>query len=275
MAKRKRQTTKQKIEKWLKEGRGQGFGENYKPWLTIQDVPSIGLCARVRGHKTNRIHHCFSKLELSYLYHLDFSREVIDIREQFPLDLTETSAIAQELGVSHPRDPQTGEPIVMTTDFLVTLLEPIGSVEKARTIKYAKDLCNKRTLQKFEIERIYWINRNVEWAIVTEKNFEKILTGNLEHLHGFLNKADLGISVTPALLHRVLSFAITTIEKNEQITLGEVTDLCDSQLELSTGSGYTLFCHLIATHQIAVDLTKRLDKRKRIFLIADGKREAV
>lgn len=32
-----------KIQKWIKEGRGQGFGNNYKPWLTIRDVSSEGL----------------------------------------------------------------------------------------------------------------------------------------------------------------------------------------------------------------------------------------
>ncbi|MCM3397873.1 hypothetical protein [Oceanobacillus profundus] len=43
MAKRNRGTTKKKIEKWTLEGRGQGVREDYKPWLTIQDVPSEGM----------------------------------------------------------------------------------------------------------------------------------------------------------------------------------------------------------------------------------------
>ena len=39
MAKRQRGMTKTKIDKWLKEGRGQGSGMDYKPWWTVQDVP--------------------------------------------------------------------------------------------------------------------------------------------------------------------------------------------------------------------------------------------
>jgi hypothetical protein len=31
-------TQNNKIQKWIKEGRGQGFGNNYKPWLTVRDV---------------------------------------------------------------------------------------------------------------------------------------------------------------------------------------------------------------------------------------------
>ncbi len=40
MAKRKRTLTDKLIEKRIKEGRGQGIGADYKPWLTVQDVPS-------------------------------------------------------------------------------------------------------------------------------------------------------------------------------------------------------------------------------------------
>ncbi len=46
----------------------------------------------------------------------------MDIREQFPLlPIEETIIIAEELGIKHPTDPNTGEPVVMTTDFLVTV----------------------------------------------------------------------------------------------------------------------------------------------------------
>nr|WP_255193827.1 TnsA endonuclease N-terminal domain-containing protein [Brevibacillus laterosporus] len=44
------------------------------------------------------------------------------MREQFPLlPLEETIVIANELGINHPTDPKTGSPIVMTTDFLLTV----------------------------------------------------------------------------------------------------------------------------------------------------------
>lgn len=39
MAKRKRSTS---IERKLKDGLGQGIGGYYKPWVKIQDVPSLG-----------------------------------------------------------------------------------------------------------------------------------------------------------------------------------------------------------------------------------------
>lgn len=38
-----KRTRTSKNEKWIKEGRGSGAGSDYKPWLNIQDVSSVGL----------------------------------------------------------------------------------------------------------------------------------------------------------------------------------------------------------------------------------------
>jgi len=73
------------IEKRLKEGRGQGKGGNYNPWLHIQDVASQGLVTRIKGRKTGRVHHLLSKFETEYFYALEWSDVVTDIREQYPL----------------------------------------------------------------------------------------------------------------------------------------------------------------------------------------------
>jgi hypothetical protein len=51
MAKRKRSPS---IDKKLKDGRGQGIGIDYKPWVTIQDVPSLGRATRLKGIKVPR-----------------------------------------------------------------------------------------------------------------------------------------------------------------------------------------------------------------------------
>lgn len=66
MAKRKNEWTEKKIEKYIKEGRGSGEVSNYKPWLTIQNVPSHGNNTRSLGWKTNRRHEFLSNLERDY-----------------------------------------------------------------------------------------------------------------------------------------------------------------------------------------------------------------
>jgi len=149
MAKRKYTTTPERIEKWLQEGRGQGRGADYRPWLRIQDVPSRGLAHRIKGWKTGRVHHFLSQFEAHFFYALEWSPQVEDIREQFPLlPLEETLDIARACGVRHPTDPRSRHPVVMTTDFLVTLRRDGQRLEQPYTLKMAVELDRKRVLEK-------------------------------------------------------------------------------------------------------------------------------
>jgi len=56
MAKRRFGFDEEKITRFLKEGRGEGHGRDYQPWLTIQDVSS-------HCRKTQREHYLLSNNE--------------------------------------------------------------------------------------------------------------------------------------------------------------------------------------------------------------------
>jgi len=83
------------------------------------------------------LHEFLSDLERNYFYYLDFSDNVVDIREQFPiLPIEETILIAEELGVEHPKNPKTKEFEAITTDFLITTKDfQSGTTLIARTLK--------------------------------------------------------------------------------------------------------------------------------------------
>lgn len=99
MAKRHWMWNEQKYRKYLKEGRGQGTLSAYKPWIMIHDFPSLGMISRVLGKIMGRIHHLLSNMERSYFYILDWSDEVSDIREQYPLlDIAVVLEIADKAG---------------------------------------------------------------------------------------------------------------------------------------------------------------------------------
>lgn len=133
MAKRKRINN---IENMIKKGYGVGKGSAYKLWIKIQDMPSKGRVTRVKGIKTHRQHELLSDMERNYFYILEYSDSVQDIREQYPLlPIEKTISIAEELGVEHPKNPATGENIVMTTDFLITIPFEGKTKEIARTVK--------------------------------------------------------------------------------------------------------------------------------------------
>lgn len=151
MAKRNRNITAAKIDKMIKDGRGQGHGTEYCPWLTIRDVPSQDLSTRVAGWKTGRVHHFLSQGELDYFYVLDWSDVVLDIREQYPLTLEATQEIAERLGIKHPVDSKTKEAVVMTSDFLIDVQINHLVELKARAIRSINELSSKRNIEKLEI----------------------------------------------------------------------------------------------------------------------------
>ncbi|GAB6513222.1 TPA: heteromeric transposase endonuclease subunit TnsA [Bacillus cereus] len=254
MAKRRIGLTEKKIEQMEKEGRGQGTGEDYKPWINIQDFPSNGLSTRGKGWKTNRIHQFLSKLERDYFYVLEWNNIVIDIREQFPLIREDTWCIANEKGIKHPTDPKTQIPIVMTTDFLITIKDQTGTTHVARTVKPSKELENERTIEKFEIERAYWESRGIDWGIITEKEIPKSMVENVEWLHSsYLEIEDLPASTLHTYSQQLKSF----IQKCNTSIIEMVTEF-DQTFQLENGMALEILKHLIARKEVPVDITRKI-----------------
>ncbi|MFT4413333.1 TnsA endonuclease N-terminal domain-containing protein [Fredinandcohnia humi] len=164
----------------IKNGRGQGIGVNYKPFIQAHDnkVASEGWLTRHKGWKTKRIHHTLSNHERDYLYYLEWLDEVVDIREQFPLlPLSRTEEIADLLGIKHAHVDNV--PVVMTTDFLITIKTPNGLVDVVRTVKPGNKLDN-RTLELFEIERRFFTEQGINWEIITKRKLPKTLIKNVD-----------------------------------------------------------------------------------------------
>jgi hypothetical protein len=267
MAKRKRENNEKQNNKKKKDKRGQGHFDQYKPWLTIQDVASLGLATRVKGIKTGRLHHLLSTLELDYFYLLDWSEEVIDIREQYPLDLPETLALAKEITLPHPPRSDPNNPIVITTDFLITVRQSIGTKEIARTIKYSKDLTDPRVLEKFEIERLYWKERNIDWGIVTELDINKTLVKNIKWLYKFREVDSLPPSITKAIIPQLIDYMLPIIRKNE-FPLRRITKGCDAKFALPPGNSLALVRHLLSTKKWQVNMLKLIQPAKPLAFIS-------
>lgn len=263
MSKRKRTS---EIEKWIKEGRGSGIGINYKPWLKIQDVSSLGRSTRLKGIKTSRQHEFLSDLERNYFYLTEHSDFIFDIREQFPLlPLEETIVIADELGIKHSTDPKTGEQIVMTTDFLLTVDKGQGLFEVARTVKMKDELLKERVLEKFEIEREYWQRRDIDWGIVTEEEIHKVMARNISYIHDYYNIRDYDVfqKMSPQFIED-LSLSLMQRLLNDSCSVRIITSEFDSDTHLPFGSGVTLFYHLLAQKIIVIDMLKPINLEEAI-----------
>lgn len=172
--------TEKKYEKWFKQGRGQGRLTTYKPWLNVQDVPSLGRSHRVLSATTGRITHLLSDLEFYTFLVLDWNSNVVDIREQYPLRRDVTTSIADSLNIHHPRGHHTN--MVMSTDLLIdqrSAEHPLLAVQ----VKPSSELTNRRTREKLLIEKRFWESMNIPFQIVTERDFHSVYIENLRWLH--------------------------------------------------------------------------------------------
>lgn len=268
MAKRKRHIN---IDKMIKEGRGQGTGSEYKPWIRIQDVPSLGRSTRLKGLKTGRQHEFLSDMETNYFYFLEYAEDVVDIREQFPLlPLEDTILMAKELGIQHPKNPETGEYIVMTTDFLITARKDNEVYDIARTIKAKDDLMNKRILEKFEIERVYWQKRNIDWGIVTDNEIDKVIAHNISFMHPYndIKNLDCFYQIKTIELQDLIYEFIRRIIDNKN-SMREICSRFDIDLDLNRGSGLSIFKYLIINKIVSIDITKKIDVNEIIPVVVN------
>jgi hypothetical protein len=246
----------QDIERHIANGFGAGAGAEYVPWLRVQDVPSMGRSWKIQGVKIDRIHHLLSDLERAYFLLCEFSEDVVDIREQYPLlPLDSTQAIARAIGVRYPRYKTTSVPLVMTTDFLLTVKQSNGDLKSvARTIKYQQDLEGKgcaRTLEKLEVERRFWMSQGVDWSIVTEELFTPDLILNLVYLRKYakLPRALMDVSLHLEFIEILESIRVCPWSTSESLRkIGH-------RLSIPYSEARDIFFNLIWRKIIRVDLS--------------------
>jgi len=249
----KYQWTQAKFDRYLKEGRGKGEGKDYKPWLTVRDVSSRGRSLRINSWKTGREHHFLSDHEARLFYLFDWSDQIVDIREQFPLlNLELAMKIADEMGWSYPRDSETNVPYVLTTDFMLTVKQDGRLVKVARTFKEAKELDNDSVAARLELERRYYLVEETDWDVLTEKGYSKLLAKNTEWVHSgyWLNLPD-GMSVEDfQSLAKILKLRLQETE----LSINQITTALDAEHNLGGGSFLFIFKHLVARKEIVMDM---------------------
>lgn len=235
-------------EKRLKESRGQGSGHSYVPFIKVGEFSSSGETVRVKSSTVGRIHHLFSGIELAAFLIFDRNPASIDIREQFPIPLTDSIAICDQLGIRHPSDK--GELSIVTTDLVIDRKDDVGL---AIAVKPAQKLDNKRTLEKLQIEKAYWETREVKWFIFTDKEVPHALNTNLKWMRRFLDedtKKDYAISDDD-----VSNLIIRLSKSNDKKVTKRCAEL-DDEYQLEPGTHIEVLRYAIANNLIGADLTQ-------------------
>lgn len=228
------------VKDYIKDRLWERDRSEYIPFLSVRSVPTKGKANRIMGWKTGREHHFLSKLEYAAFYHFDWSDDVLDIKEQYPLFPMEAlQNISVEAGIDYPS--YNGEPIIMTTDFLVTANKNGKIVHYARTVLPSSALSNERILKNFEIERRFFKSKNIDWGIITEKELSDVFSNNMEILHSnkLINNGTIlekqyvfamykqlaeGIE-TSTSKNMPIAYTLTQLSKNLNINISDITEI--------------------------------------------------
>ena len=263
MSKRNTGWDENKIQRYISEGRGKGEGKDYKPWLTIQDVPSDGRASRCCGWKTGRIHHLMSDHEKRYFFLLEWAIDVVDILEQFPLDRKQTCKIAEDKKIRHSQDIKTKAPLVMTTDFLIKISTNGKTKYIARTVKPSIFLEKPRVIEKFEIEREYWKRKEVDWGIVTEKEIPLGLASNIEWMHPAY-WPDQWDDYNNSDCQKLCNILVMQIKQLENISMIDLLTKLNEQHHLKPGTFLYILRYCLSRKIITCDLTHKIDLRTSV-----------
>ncbi|CAI2051412.1 Transposon Tn7 transposition protein tnsA [Serratia fonticola] len=248
MAKSMQSLSETDIVSRVKQGRGQGEGKHYQPWIKVHEVPSSGRSHRVWSHKTERVHHLLSDLELAVFMMLEWLPDITDIREQFPLRREDTRMIAAEAGIKHPGI--RGVDQVMSSDFLVDS----ANAQHRQFVIQVKPLEafeDTRTIEKLELERRYWKLKQVPWYLVTNNEIDPVVRQNMQWL--LADKSDDALNQT---VLEQFDFMENIFQQRPDITVIDVCKHIDFSYGLELGQSLRDIRILVANGMVTFDIFK-------------------
>lgn len=254
MARGRKLESLQDYQRALKNKYGLGSGGNYKPWLRIQDVKSSGTRSLIHGLKTQRNHHMLSSIESEFFYLAEFSNSVTDIREQFPiLPIGYTQKVAKTLGFKHPTHPISKEPIIITTDQLLTVKERDNFSYQAVSVKPECESDKQRVLEKIDIERVCWELLGVKFSYYVGNELTKTQSRNISWATAPFRESPFYFE------DNQIEYALSLLKLGQYF----VEDICNSFITrgiVSHDYSLLLLRFLIAEKYIEVDLSYNISE---------------
>jgi len=231
-----------------KLGLGTGSGQNHQAYFHPKEFSSDGTSHRVPSILVDRMLILASGLESNVAKLSEYSPIVTSVEEQCKLEMDQTRAIAARHGLRHPQFK--GKDTVMTTDLLVTYKKDEESFQIAYSVKYSTDI-SLRNLEKFQIEKSYWNDKDISWFIVTEKQIPEIVIKNVsmlrEHFRSELRFSD-----------KLKSF-MKGIDVRSNVSIGDASKMFAKEFKISYSESKLTFLHLFARKVMRFDLTTEFD----------------
>lgn len=246
--------TPKTIERLRLEGRGQGEGKTYKPWIDVATISSLGRSHRVFSPKTGRQHELLSDVEWHLFLLLEWADDVIDIREQYPLDSDLTQEIASAIGIRHPFYPGTHVPTVMTADFLVTRRQNNKQFLEAFNSKLTEEAEDERSLEKLEIQRTYFNGMDIPHHLIFSSTILKQKVKTIEWIRsGYVKEGE--IEPYPGCYDdHVIRMANELSRSVKSLSLNEYCENYDLRCGLPIGTALRVAKILMHAKTLSVDL---------------------
>ncbi len=257
MYKRRYQFDEAKTQRYLAQGRGTGDGINYRSWLKVNDVPSMGRSHRLFGIKTHRVHHLLSDGEHRSCLHFESDGTVIDIREGFPLDRHQTSIVARDLGYEHPATTD-GTPLELTLDFLITRLGATALELEPYYFKPDPGLLSKRDWQLFAIAAECTRRNGLTLKFIDATFFNPNLVKNYDAIRSFYDVSNLE-GYDSASVRRLASAILSRIADCSDETLASMCRSVGDLAQVSANKVFGVTKHLFANALLAADLSQYSD----------------
>ncbi|WP_083860308.1 TnsA endonuclease N-terminal domain-containing protein [Cupriavidus sp. BIS7] len=241
--------TPKKFERFLLEGRGQGEGPTYRPFIQIDDLSSKGVSHRTSSSRTGfRTHHLLSDNEYAAYLAAWFDMNVLDIREQYPmLPVTLTLGIAASLGVKHPMNRKYRFAIPQTADLFLVTKEGVEVV----AVKEDEDYENPRTREKLAIAEEFWRLRGIPTRVALASELKTQRFQNLQWIYDARRKQyerPFELGVNP-----LYDFLLSEVAGRE-IGLRELANHTDTEFGQPLGTALAAIRRLLAERVLETDI---------------------
>lgn len=261
--------TLEDYERAIAHGYGLGFGNSYKPWLRVKDVPSRGRSGKHRSLTVGRIHQTLSDLETRTLFLADFCEEVTDIREQFPIiPMDSAQLLAKNLGINYPKHPKSKIPIVLTTDFLLTLKNKGKPSYLAISVKPTSELKKRRVCELLDLERVYWQSLGIDWKLATEYNLSEEIHENLVWISAPLKSEE------KTHLEEATFIKISKLIPPGRHSINSILEVVGKNLRVSEHEAKYILCSAIWHKKLEIDLSISVE-RTGLTLVKSWKLNAI
>ena len=167
----------------LKQGRGKGFGADYKPFIKAREFNSMGTCSNFVDWKNGRQMQFLSQTELYVYMQLRWlDDDIDDVHEQYPLDIDRLKELVFQANQELQASGQSLLKVKYDSQHWLTsdlVIYRDKSISEVISVKYNKNDLSEKDIETIWIEKKYWNERGIPLTLMDRSDVNLVLVQNL------------------------------------------------------------------------------------------------